>query len=205
MAEGFLASGKLYRAFEALCVPFETDSNRLHTRPFHHENVSESDRRADGRNLCVTADHGNEMGFRLSRWIRQNLPDESVKPQFDAGGRLLRALYIGEPTESKVCIFHSGSFFSCVRTWVFPLANTSVSSCENRSRSCRILVPSSSSSSQWSVNLTERQWAMCRASPSPNTPLSIPAVHSNPTCPPCSGVSGRPLTSFSLGRSTRPA
>jgi heme-degrading monooxygenase HmoA len=40
------------------------------------------------------------------------------------------------------------SFFSCVRTSAFPPAKTSVSSCENRSRSCRIFVPSSSSSSQ---------------------------------------------------------
>jgi hypothetical protein len=36
MTHGLLASGKLYRAFETLCVSFETDSNRLYTWPFHH-------------------------------------------------------------------------------------------------------------------------------------------------------------------------
>src|ERR1039458_9366194 len=116
------------------------------------------------------------MGLGLPGRIGQYLPDKAVEAQLDAGGRLLRALQVGEPAESKVGISHSGSFFSWVRTWVFPLAKTSVSSCENRSRSCRILVPSSSSSSQWSVNFTERQCAMWRSSPSPNTPLSIPAV-----------------------------
>jgi len=50
--------------------------------------------------------------------------------------------------EPKVRVLHSESFFSWVRICVLPLANTSVSSCENRSRSWRILVPSSSSSSQ---------------------------------------------------------
>src|SRR5580704_2473228 len=97
------------------------------------------------------------MGFGLPRRIRQDLAYEAVEPQFDAGGRLLRTLNVHQPAESKVGIFHSDSFFSCVRIWVFPLAKTSVSSRENRSRSCRILVPSSSSSSQWSVNFTERQ------------------------------------------------
>src|ERR1700685_1084414 len=97
------------------------------------------------------------MGFGLPRRIRQDLTYEAVESQFDAGSSLLRALHIGQPAEAKVGVFHSASFFSCVRTWVFPLVKTSVSSCENRSRSCRILVPSSSSSSQWSVNFTERQ------------------------------------------------
>src|SRR6266481_3931578 len=105
------------------------------------------------------------MRLCLPRRIRQHFPDKAVEPQLDAGGRFLRALDIGEPAESKVSIFHSDSFFSWVRICVFPLANTSVSSWENRSRSWRILVPSSSSSSQWSVNFTERQCAMCRASP----------------------------------------
>src|SRR6266849_1737623 len=108
------------------------------------------------------------MGFRLSRWIRQNLSYEAIQAQFDAGGRLLRALHVGKPTESKVSVFHSASFFSCVRTWVFPSAKTSVSSCENLSRSCRILVPSSSCSSQWSVNLTERHWQYAGAFPPQN-------------------------------------
>jgi hypothetical protein len=40
---------------------------------------------------------------------------------------------LGQPAESKVSIFHSASFFSCVRIFVYPLAKTSVSSCENRS------------------------------------------------------------------------
>src|ERR1700733_228573 len=97
------------------------------------------------------------MGFRLSRWIGQNLSYEAIHAQIDAGGRLFRALHVGQPAESKVSIFHSGFFVTCGRTCVFPLANTRVSSCENLSRSCSILVPSSSSSSQWSVNFTERQ------------------------------------------------
>src|ERR1700692_258369 len=111
MPERSLAPSNLYRAFETLRVSFETDSNRLYPWPFHHESVSERDCRADGRNLCVPADHRNEMGFSLPGRIRQYFSNKAVEPQLDAGGRLLRALHVGQPAESKVSIFHSGSFF----------------------------------------------------------------------------------------------
>src|SRR5207248_10214545 len=96
----------------------------------------------------------------LSGRIRKHCSDKTIEAQFDAGCCLLRVFHISEPAESKVGIVHSDSFFSCVRICVFPLAKISVSSWEKRSRSCRILVTPSSSSSQWSVNFTERQWAM---------------------------------------------
>src|SRR5260370_16998884 len=108
--------------------------------------------------------------------MRHTLPDEAVAPQLDAGCGLFRTLHVGEPAETKACVLHSESFFSWVRTWVLPLAKTSVSSCENRSRSCRIFVPSSCSSSQWSVNLTYRQCSILRSSPSPTLPLTIPQL-----------------------------
>src|ERR1019366_101917 len=57
VTQRLLASGKLYRAFEALCVAFETYSNRRHTWSFHHEPVSQGDRRADSGDLCVPTDH----------------------------------------------------------------------------------------------------------------------------------------------------
>src|SRR5208282_827068 len=106
----------------------KTYANRLYPWPFHHKPVSQRDRGADGRNLRVPTDDGNEMGLSLAWRIRQHFPDKAIQSQFDAGGSLLRALHVGQPAESKVCIFHSDSFFSCVRTWVFPLAKTSVSS-----------------------------------------------------------------------------
>jgi hypothetical protein len=37
---------------------------------------------------------------------------KSIQAQLDAGGRLLRALHVGQPAESEVSIFHSDSFFS---------------------------------------------------------------------------------------------
>jgi len=115
MTQGLLATGELYRAFETLRVAFETDSNWLYAWPFHHEPVSESDCRADGRNLRVTADHGNELGFSLPGWIWQHFADKAVESQPDAGGCPLCAFYVGQPAESKVSVFLSDSFFSCVR------------------------------------------------------------------------------------------
>src|SRR6266566_2237008 len=82
---------------------------------------------------------------------------------------------------------------------VFPEAYSSVSSLVNLSRSRRMMVPSSSTSSEQSVTLTDRQVAMCRSSPEPNTPSKRPATAHSATWPPCNGVNGRPLT---CGRQT---
>src|SRR5260370_13093113 len=100
------------------------------------------------------------MCLGLPRRIRQHFPDEAVEPQLDAGCGLFRTLHVGQPAETKVCVLHSESFFSWVRTFVLPLAKTSVSSSENRSRSCRIFVPASCSSSQCSSTLSDRACAM---------------------------------------------
>src|SRR5258708_7495507 len=90
---------------------------------------------------------------------------------------------------------------SYFRVAISPEQKTSVSSFENRSFS-RMMVFPSSSSSDLSTSLTDCQCAMCRASPSPKIPLSIPAVQSRPTCPPCRGVSGRPATSACCAKRT---
>ncbi len=66
---------------------------------------------------------------------------------------------------------------------VIPEEKTTVSSFENRSFS-RMTIEPSSSSSVLSTVLIDCQFAICRASPSPKTPLSMPAVQSSPTCPP---------------------
>src|SRR5258707_15142139 len=83
---------------------------------------------------------------------------------------------------------------SYFRLVISPVHKTSVSSFENLSFS-RMTVFPSSSSSDLSTSLIDCQCAMCRDLPSPKIPLSIPAVQSRPTCPPCRGVSGRPVTS----------
>src|SRR6202451_4000313 len=53
-----------------------------------------------------------EMRWAFAWRVGQHFADEAVEPQLDAAGRLLRALYLGQPAESKVCVFHSDSFFS---------------------------------------------------------------------------------------------
>jgi hypothetical protein len=98
-------------------------------------------------------------------------------------------------------------FLGCAgyfRMAISPEQKTRVSSFENRSFS-RMMVFPSSSSSDLSTSLTDCQWAMCRASPSPKIPLSSPAVQSRPTCPPCKGVSGRPVTSACCEKRTAEA
>src|SRR5208337_445662 len=160
MAERLLASGELQWALIALGVALQAYSNRRDAWPLDHETLSHRDGRRDSRNLRITADHGEEVGLRLPRRVGQDLADKTIKTQADVGDGFLCGLDVGEPTKAKVCVLHGESFFSWVRIWVSPLAKASVSSWENRSRSCRILVPSSSCSSQWSVNLTERQCAM---------------------------------------------
>src|SRR5260370_6614476 len=104
-------------------------------------------------------------------------------------------------THGSVSFLRQTSYFKLV---VSPVQKTSVSSFEKRSFSRMTVVPSSSSSNL-STSLIDCQCAMCRVSPSPKMPLSIPAVQSNPTCPPCKGVSGRPLTSACCAKSTAEA
>src|SRR5208337_347346 len=115
MAQRLLTSGKLQRTLVALGVALQAYTNRLHTRPFHHETLSHGDGCRNGRDLRITADHRNEVGFGLPRWVWQNLADEAVQPQSDVCGRFLCALYVGKPTEAKVCVLHGDSFFSWVR------------------------------------------------------------------------------------------
>src|SRR5207245_5753173 len=122
MAQRLLSSSQLYGAFEALRVSFETYSDWLYIRSFHHEPVSHGDGCADSGDLRISANHGNHVGLGLPRRIRQHFPDEAVESQLDAGCGLFRTLHVGQPAETKVCVLHSESFFSWVRTWVLPLA-----------------------------------------------------------------------------------
>src|SRR5579864_9345477 len=115
VTQRLLSSGKLYRAFETLRVSFETHSDGLYARPLHHEPVSQRDCRTNRRDLRISAYHRDQMGSCLSGRIRQDLSDETVETKLDACRCLLRALHIGEPAEPKMSIFHSRSFFSCVR------------------------------------------------------------------------------------------
>ena len=77
----------------------------------------------------------NEMGFGLPGWVGQHFADEAVEPQLDAGGRLLCALYVSQPAESKVGIFQFPSFRVSSR-WQRRVRSS------RQIRSCRILVPS---------------------------------------------------------------
>src|SRR5271165_5001323 len=69
-----------------------------------------------------------------------------------------------------------------------------VSSWLKRSRLRMMVSPSASPSSlNSSTYLTDRQWAICRVSPSPKKPLSMPLQANRPTWPLCNGVTGRPV------------
>src|SRR5271166_5270803 len=83
---------------------------------------------------------------------------------------------------------------------IWPLSYTRVSSWLNRSRLRMMVSPSASPSSlNSSTYFTDRQWAMCRVSPSPKKPLSMPLHANRPTWPLCNGVTGRPVTPLHKG------
>jgi hypothetical protein len=52
------------------------------------------------------------VGLSLSRRVWQNLADEAVQAQPDICNGFLCGLYLGKPTEAKVCVLHGDSFFS---------------------------------------------------------------------------------------------
>src|SRR6185312_1993478 len=159
---------------------------------FDCEPISIGNCGGDGGNLRVPSDYRYEVSLHFRALLR--FADESIEGQFEMSGGFLESLGIDQMSETEMSVFHRSSLsFPWVRIRVRPSAKARLNSCENLSRSCLTMVPLASFSSQWSTNLTERQCAMCRSSPLPNTPFNMPAVASRLTCPPCSGVSGRPV------------
>jgi len=66
-------------------ISFETDSNWLNARSFDHEPVAQRDGRADGRNLCIPANHRNEMGLDLPGWIGNTSPIKRSRRAWRSG------------------------------------------------------------------------------------------------------------------------
>src|SRR5262249_25855670 len=101
MAQGLLATGELNRSLKALSIAFETYASRSEVWSFHHEAVAHRYSRAHARDLRIPADHGDQVRLRLPRRVRQNLTDEAIETQFDAGRGLLCALHIRQPAEAR--------------------------------------------------------------------------------------------------------
>src|SRR5260370_473682 len=148
--------------------------------------------------LGVPADRRDEMGSGscILTWLH----NETIHLDPDFVDCILHTPREFQNTKALVSVPHSPSFplevvvllgwppMLCpenlyLKIALIPEEKTSVSSFENRSLS-RMTVAPSSSSSGLSTVFIHCQFAICRASPSPKTPLSMPAVQSNPTCPP---------------------
>src|SRR6266496_4023833 len=101
MAQRLLSPSHLHGTSEALRIPLQTDADGLHFGTFYHEAISQRDRRTDRGDLGVAANHRDEMGFRLTRRVRQYFADEAVQADLDAGRRFLCALHVGQPAEAE--------------------------------------------------------------------------------------------------------
>jgi hypothetical protein len=101
-----LSSRKLNGPFEALSVSLQAYSGGWNLRTFHHEPVYHGNGSADGRDLGIATDDGDQVSLGLPGRIRQHLADETVQVKSDAGGGFLRALHIREPSEAEMGILH---------------------------------------------------------------------------------------------------
>src|SRR5262249_30683971 len=97
--------------------------------------------------LCVASNHRNQVRFCLRVCLR--FADEAIQWQFETRSCFLEDLGEDQMAKAKMRVLHgSSASFVWVRILARPSANTRLSSWENRSRSCLIIVPPGSVSSQ---------------------------------------------------------